>query len=108
MGLAIKIPARVCPECGETFTPSDPRRLFCTPAHARAWNNLQISRGASLVPLLQAWRQGRHVKGGDEAAKMAFAEAVRLLDSYTAADREAGRQPALKVVRSRYRRAGAL
>lgn len=101
---APKISPAPCPECGERFTSTDPRRLFCTNEHKRAWNNRQMTRFAPLGILAQAWRQGRHKKGGDESAKFAFAEFCNAVDRFNAEDKEAGRTAALEVLRGRYRR----
>lgn len=100
-----KGPLLTCPECAELFDATDPRKVFCCNPCKRAWNNRMLKRGAPLMLLLQAWRQGRHKKG-DGAAKFAFTELCIAIDEASAEDRAAGRPPALEVLRNRYRRQG--
>jgi hypothetical protein len=100
-----KSPLVTCPECGDLFELTDPRKVFCCNEHKRAWNNRMLGRGGALMLLMQAWRQGRHKKG-DGAAKYAFTELCIAIDEASAEDRAAGRPPALEVLRNRYRRQG--
>jgi hypothetical protein len=65
-----------------------------------------MTRFAPLGIMAQAWRQGRHKRGGDDVAKFAFGEFCNAVDKLNAEDREAGRTPALEVLRGRYRRQG--
>ncbi len=100
-----KKPLRACPECGVRFPVTDQRRLFCSQAHKRTWNNRQLSRAQPLMILLQAWRQGRHRKA-DPTAKQAFTDLCLAVDKANAEDRLAGRPPAIRLLENRYRRLG--
>lgn len=101
---------RVCPECGKRFVYIRAGRpgaapLFCTPEHKKAYFNRDNSLATHII-LAKAWRQGRHKKGGDAVAKYAFAEFCIAIDAANAADKAAGRLPALEVLRARYKRQG--
>lgn len=96
----------ICPECGGTFEPQHHRAQFCSPAHAKAYNNRQLARGQRLVGLAQAWRLGRHFGPSADpelkaAAAQAFRDLCRIADEFNAEDRAEGRVPALKVYRRR-------
>lgn len=93
------------------FPLDDPRKVFCCPAHKKAYHNRDLAVGGSLVILAKAWRQGRHRKADPlmrEAAKYAFSEFCLALDRATADDRASGRAPALEVLTGRYRRQGII
>lgn len=106
---------RLCPECMTPFR-GHIMRIFCTEAHKRAWNNRQLGRGAPLVTLAMAWRQGKDVARADkgtpsekakarkEVAKLAFIDFCNELDRLAQEDRAAGRLPALTIVEDRARR----
>ena len=89
-------PDRTCPQCGTTFTPKSRRVVFCSPAHAKAFHNLDLARASALMPLLQAWRAGKH-GASPEVTRFGFKEACALLDRYNAEDRAAGRRASLLV-----------
>lgn len=96
---------RICPECGEKFEVRHHRAQFCTPAHSRAYNNRQLAEGQRIVALAKAWRMARSTSDPamKAAGKEAFSMLCRKLDALNAADREAGRVPALKVFMRRLR-----
>lgn len=106
---------RTCPECGVEFTTPDLEKMFCTPAHRAAFHNRSSKVGRSLVPLAQAWRDGRNAKGNSPRAKAlrasaarAFADMCRVLDAAAADDRVVGRQSKLDYVRGRWASEGTL
>lgn len=92
-----------CPECGQRFERKHHRAQFCSPQHAKLYNNRQLARGQSIVGLAQAWRGARSSRdaGVREAAKMAFAQLCRELDTFNAEDRGGGRVSATQVYRRR-------
>jgi hypothetical protein len=96
-------PRLACPECGEAFRPAHHRQQFCSPEHAKVFNNRQLARGQKLVGLALAWRQARSTKDPDlkEAGKAAFMQLCRLLDAYAAEDVKAGRLNAVRLFRRR-------
>lgn len=84
---------RLCPECSlpiERKSSRGPVPVFCCSAHKVAFNNRQTVRGRTIVSLAMAWRQQRGKKG---VGSSAFEEMNRILDSFNAEDREAGRPP---------------
>lgn len=91
-----------CPECGCRFPQRHHRAMFCSPAHQKAYNNRQLSRGQRLVTLAQAWRGGRSGSAEDRAASTeAFTELCRLISDYNEVDKKAGRPSAARVYRVR-------
>lgn len=101
----LKAPHTGCPECTKSMKGADPRAVFCTPRCRKIYHNRDTAIGGPLVVLAKAWRQGRHKKGS-KAASYALAQFVDALDRANAADRSAGRMPALQMVEARYRRDG--
>lgn len=79
---------RTCPECNQPFQAVNRTRLFCRPEHKLAFHNRCAARGKVLIPLAMAWRTKR---GSGDTAKRAMSEMCRLLDSFAAEDRAAGR-----------------
>lgn len=98
-------PPRMCPECRATFSPKDNRCTFCCEEHRRVYHNRDLSLGGPNMILAKAWRLGRHKKG-NAVAKNAFVDFCTALDAANAADKEAGRMPAIKVLENRYRAQG--
>jgi hypothetical protein len=91
------MPRGVCAECGQRFHINRPQQQFCSPAHAKAFQNRQLTEGRAVVALAKAWRSGRNLGKGPEAedqrevARQALSELCAILDSFNAADRDAGR-----------------
>lgn len=79
---------RVCAECNQPFETQNRKQLFCSHAHKLTFHNRCTARGKVLIPLAMAWRTKR---GSGATAKKALSEMCRLLDSFAAEDREAGR-----------------
>ena len=79
---------RTCAECNQPFEAQNRKKLFCSAAHKLAFHNRCMARGKVLIPLAMAWRTKR---GSGGTAKKALAEMCRVLDSFAADDREAGR-----------------
>lgn len=81
---------RTCPECGVRFELKHHRAQFCTPEHAKVFNNRELARGQKLIGLAKAWRGARSIKDGAvrEAGKSAFIEMCRYVDACNAEDRE--------------------
>ncbi len=94
---------RTCPECGEAFAASHPRKLFCSKAHGVAYNNRQLVRGQALVGLAQAWRAGRGRKSEADrnAARDAMVEFFRAVKRMTDEDLAAGRADPVRLYRAR-------
>lgn len=90
-----------CPECGEPFTATHHRAMFCSPAHQAAFNDRGRVQGRAILLLAKAWREGRHDRDPDDkaAAKAAFADLCRMLDEFSSEDRAASRPKAVKVLR---------
>lgn len=95
-----------CPECTETFKPTDMRQFFCSTKCRRDYFNRDVKDAAPLMILMKAWRQGRHTK--DPKMKAVAKEAFTLLclaaDEANAKDKAAGRTWALDMLRMRYQR----
>lgn len=105
-------PSRRCPECNTPFSViskhgGSPKR-YCTPAHKRAWENRQLSRGMGMVILAQAWQEGRHRKGGKEFRGWVLSELCNVINRYSAEDKAAGRMRALDILMDRHRADGTL
>lgn len=105
-------PSRRCPECSIKF-PIDPTKRgspqrYCTPAHKRAWENRQISRGLKVVLLAQAWQEMRHRKHAKGLRGWALSELCGIVNGYTAEDKAAGRMSPLEVLTDRHRLDGTL
>jgi len=96
-------PALVCPECGERFTPTHHRAVFCSPAHAKAHNNRALAEGQRIVGLAKAWRAGRSTSDPKlkAAAKEAFGQLCRELDLLSSVDKAAGRMHPTELFRRR-------
>jgi len=106
---------RNCPECGVLFETTTHDRMFCTTEHKAAFHNRSNTLGRVIIPLAQAWREGRNVKGKTPEARArrasanrAFHEVCRLLDAAAAEDRETHRMPKLTYVRRRWASEGDL
>jgi len=84
---------RICPECGAQFAAEHHRKLFCTPAHSKAYNNRLLAEGQRIIGLAKAWRAARSIKDPAlrQAGKDAFSQMCRELDALTSADLAAGR-----------------
>ncbi len=96
----------ICPECGQPFTTSDGKQMFCVPAHQIAFNRRERKRGFKLPTLIQAWRLSRNTRkpAARAAGAAALAAMCRLADEWAAEDREAGRPGALAVMMNQQRR----
>lgn len=86
---------KVCPNCGgEVVRRSSrgPAPTFCDAKGAGVCKNeyaaRQLAEGRAVIGLLKAWRVDR---AQGPIAKAAFAEVNRILDTFNAQDREAGR-----------------
>lgn len=113
--MATKHPTVTCAECGAKFPRTRADSAFCTEAHKSAFHNRSSKVGRSLVPLLQAWRAGRNIKGSTPKAKAlkasasrAFSEACRILDEVNSQDSQADRTPKLNYLRRRWAADGTL
>src|SRR4028118_1076307 len=80
----------VCPECSEpTYAwGRGGSKQFCSPKCRMAFHARAKVEGAAIIALAKVWRRNR---GSGETAREAFAEMVRILDSFTTADIAAGR-----------------
>lgn len=106
---------RICPECGTEFDTSTHDRQFCSDQHKAAFHNRSSKIGRALVPLAQAWREGRNVKGKTPEALAKKASAARalnemcaLLDRACADDRAEDRTRKLDYLRRRWGQEGTL
>jgi hypothetical protein len=79
---------RECPECGANFTTPHVGKAFCCEQHRVAFTNRSAARGKTLVVRAMGWRNAR---GGKGIGAQCMAEMVRMLDSFAAEDRAAGR-----------------
>jgi hypothetical protein len=88
-----------CPECAQRFTATTARKLYCTPACSKAYNNRHIAEGQRIIGLAKAWRAGRSIKDPAlrQAAKDAFSQLCRELDALVSDDTAAGRMHPTKV-----------
>lgn len=89
--IADRIKDRLCPECKcEVRRKSARGRApkFCSPEHARAYNNRALQEGAALVAFVKAWRIDR---GSGEIAKASLGQLCAIADSFNARDLEMGR-----------------
>lgn len=86
---------RICPECGCTFSSNHPTKRFCTPAHKQAYANREAAQGKVIASLAKAIRLKR-----GSGIKEALSEYNRIVDSFNAEDRAAGRPPATVYVES--------
>lgn len=77
---------RNCPECGQTFSTNHPTKRFCTPAHKQTYANREAAQGKVIASLAKAIRLKR-----GSGVKEALSEYNRIVDSFNAEDREAGR-----------------
>lgn len=80
---------RICPECGSTFSTNHPTKRFCTPAHKQAYANREAAQGKVIASLAKAIRLKR-----GSGVKEALSEYNRIIDSFNAEDRAAGRPSA--------------
>lgn len=85
--------AKICPECGETFTTTHPAKVFCGETCRVAYANLSLSRGKPITPLLITWRRNRN----SEIGKAALRELCRIASSYIEEDKVDGRDCAIQV-----------
>lgn len=88
-------PGVVCPECGNLFNRNRPQQEFCSTAHAKSFQNRQLTEGRAVVALLKAWRASRNKKENGPLGAQCLSEVCTILDSFNAADREAGRPNAI-------------
>ncbi len=82
---------RLCPECKCPVARKSARGRapkFCTPEHARAYNNRALQEGAALIAFVKAWRIDR---GSGEIAKASLIQLCAIADSFNARDLELGR-----------------
>lgn len=82
---------KVCPNCGgEVVRRSDrgPMPTFCSATCKQEHANRHIVEGRAVIALLKAWRIDR---AQGPIAKAAFSELNKILDTFNAQDREAGR-----------------
>jgi hypothetical protein len=89
-------PGPVCCECGQPFKRVRPHQQFCSTAHAKSFQNRQLTEGRAIAALAKAWRAGRNLgKNADpvkqQVARDALAELCAILDGFNLADRQAGR-----------------
>lgn len=88
-------PERVCPECGEPFTATHGRQVFCAPAHKATFNNLMKARGQIITALAQTWRTSK--RGASDDTTYAFKEMCSYLDACNVEDARTGRNVGLIV-----------
>lgn len=86
---------RICPECGETFTATHGKQVFCCPAHKEAFHHTMKMRGKIAIPFVLVWRAGKRGRTSDTA--YALSELSRLADGWNAEDAACGRRPDLIV-----------
>lgn len=82
---------RICPSCGkpaERKAQRGPMPTFCGLKCKRDFGNRELVEGRAVVAFLKAWRIDR---GSGEIAQESFKEVCAIIDSFNAADREAGR-----------------
>lgn len=67
---AATAPQCKCPACGDRFEAGGRGmgKTFCSDKCRRAFQNLHISQGAPLAPLVKAWHATRHAKPGTREA----------------------------------------
>lgn len=90
-GIGTRAADMICPNCGgEVVRRSNrgPRPTFCSPKCKRDFGNRLIVEGRAVIAYLKAWRIDR---GQGNIAKASFGEICSIVDSFNAADREAGR-----------------
>lgn len=87
--------ARICPECGETFTATHGRQVFCCPAHKETFHQTMKVRGKVSAPFITAWRMGKRGRTGTTA--YAFYQLSRMADLWREEDAKTGRRPELMV-----------
>lgn len=87
-------PNRICPWCGEGFTATHGRQLYCCGEHRTAMKILNMKRGDIALPFLLRWRQ--RPRGTDEY-RYAVRELSALGDAWNSEDRAAGRRTDLIV-----------
>lgn len=89
--IAARAADKICPECGGPVvrrSPRGPFPTFCCDEHKKAHSNRHIVEGRAVIALLKAWRIDRAT---GPIAKEAFSQICTIVDSFNAADREAGR-----------------
>ncbi len=89
--VAERLKVRICPECQQPVVrKSEKGRApkFCSPEHARAYNNRALQEGAALIHFVKAWRIDR---GSGPIAKLSLQELCAIADSFNARDLEKGR-----------------
>jgi hypothetical protein len=95
----------LCPECSQGFAVVHPNQMFCTPPHKKAFANRQISRGASLTPLVIAARITRGGTRGDTTTgRRARQAAEMLIARWVEEDRAAGRMSMVDYIALRLRK----
>lgn len=90
---AAACPTATCPECGKTFPQTRAGKVYCSSACRVTFQNLCLTRGKSIVPLLVTWRRHREAPIG----KTALRELCRIASMYIEEDRADGREAAIQV-----------
>jgi hypothetical protein len=70
---------RTCPTCQATFTPAQRSQAFCCHAHQVAFHRTMAKFGTVAMPLVLAWRAGKHRKSATSA--YALGQLAALADS---------------------------
>lgn len=91
--------ARICPECGEAFTATHGKQVFCSTAHKETFHHTMKMRGKVAMPFVLAWRSGK--RGRTDNNAYGLAELSSLADRWNAEDRACGRRPELIVAAKR-------
>jgi hypothetical protein len=85
-------PTATCPECGHDFPQTRAGKVYCSSCRV-TFQNLCLTRGKSIVPLLVTWRRHRNAPIG----KTALRELCRIASMYIEEDRADGREAAIQV-----------
>ena len=90
---------RICPECGETFTATHGKQVFCCSEHKESFHHTMKMRGKVAIPFMLSWRSGKRGRTEDNA--YALGELSALADKWNAEDKARGRRPELIVAAKR-------
>lgn len=88
-------PQRICPECGDEFTATHGRQVFCCTEHQDRFHTTMKVRGKVAMPFVMTWRMGK--RGRTDATSYAMSELCALADQWAAEDKACGRRPDLIV-----------
>lgn len=100
-----RLPGYECPECLQPFPVGRGRKIFCCPAHKRAWEARSRLRGLQLYPFAVV---ARVTRGGTRGAKIftgtrAQRDADFLIQQWREEDAAAGRMSTTEYLDLRYR-----